>query len=226
MILSKPINNSIKVKVNTILKAAKRRADNYFDENIKSKIKDLDNYDSLLILAKEREVLKKKISKSEYIFYIEYASSPQWLISQYASRTFLLNVDESDILEEAAFLEKYRSNIYKAIDKIKKGKATAGESSRTLNKLKNLILLYTNAENMTNNKLAVEWLAKSYVDLLTKLNNEEISLKEFEIQYIELLEQAKEMEKEIMIQFCIDWFISREMNIREYYDKTYGGGEQ
>ena len=48
---------------------------------------------------------------------------------------------------------------------------------------------------MTNNKLAVEWLAKSYVDLLTKLNNEEISLKEFEIQYIEILEQAKEMEK-------------------------------
>ena len=120
MILSKPINNSIKVKVNTILKAAKRRADNYFDENIKSKIKDLDNYDSLLILAKEREALKKKISKSEYIFYIEYASSPQWLISQYASRTFLLNVDESEILEEAAFLEKYRSNVYKAIDKIKK----------------------------------------------------------------------------------------------------------
>ena len=120
MILSKPINNTIKVKVNTILKAAKRRADNYFDENIKSKIKDLDNYDSLLILAKEREALKKKISKSEYIFYIEYASSPQWLISQYASRTFLLNVDESEILEEAAFLEKYRSNVYKAIDKIKK----------------------------------------------------------------------------------------------------------
>ena len=51
---------------------------------------------------------------------------------------------------------------------------------------------------MTNNKqqTAVEWLAKSYVDLLTKLNNEEISLKEFEIQYIELLEQAKEMQKQ------------------------------
>ena len=38
--------------------------------------------------------------------------------------------------------------------------------------------------------------------------------------------KAKEMEKEIMIKFCIDWFISREMNIREYYEKNYGGGEQ
>ena len=38
--------------------------------------------------------------------------------------------------------------------------------------------------------------------------------------------KAKEIEKEIMIQFCIDWFISREMNIREYYHAIYGGGEQ
>jgi len=75
-------------------------------------------------------------------------------------------------------------------------KIDAGMTNNKINKLKNIIQLYTNTENMTNNKLAVEWLAKSYVDLLTKLNNEEISLKEFEIQYIELLEQAKEMEKE------------------------------
>jgi hypothetical protein len=69
-------------------------------------------------------------------------------------------------------------------------------TNNKISKLKNIIQLYTNTETMTNNKLAVDWLAKSYVDLLTKLNNEEISLKEFEIQYIKLLEQAKEMEKQ------------------------------
>ena len=120
MILSKPINNAIKVKVNTILKAAKRRADQYFDENIKSRIKGLDDYHSLVILDKEYEVIKKDIQKSKYIFYIEYASSPDWLISQYASRTFLLNLDESAILEEAVFIDKCRDNLYKAIDKIRK----------------------------------------------------------------------------------------------------------
>jgi hypothetical protein len=72
-------------------------------------------------------------------------------------------------------------------------------NNNKINKLKNIIQVYTNTETMINNKLAVEWLAKSYVDLLTKLNNEEISLKEFEIQYIELLEQAKEMQKEQII---------------------------
>ena len=87
---------------------------------------------------------------------------------------------------------------------------------------------------MTNNKqqTAVEWLAKSYVDLLTKLNNEEISLKEFEIQYIELLEQAKEMEKD---QINDAYFQGFEDNVwdslddnfnLEYYNETYGGCEQ
>jgi hypothetical protein len=57
---------------------------------------------------------------------------------------------------------------------------------------------------MSNNKSSIEWLAKSYVDLLTKLNNEEISLEEFEIQYIELLEQAKAMHKK-EIKDAIFW---------------------
>ena len=120
MILSKPINNVFKVKVNTILKAAKRRADKYFDENIKSRIKGFDNYERLVILHEEYEKIKKEIQKSEYIFYIEYATSPDWLISQYASRTFLLNVDESLILEEAVFIDKYSTNLYKAIKQIRK----------------------------------------------------------------------------------------------------------
>jgi hypothetical protein len=105
-------------------------------------------------------------------------------------------------------------------------------TNNKINKLKNIIQLYTNTENMTNNKLAVEWLAKSYVDLLTKLNNEEISLKEFEIQYIELLEQAKEMEKEQAIKLHYEYELYVMMNesvvmtFGQFYKQTYGGGEQ
>ena len=66
---------------------------------------------------------------------------------------------------------------------------------------------------MTNNKqqTAVEWLWEIAY-------NRELTVADWK--------QAKEMEKERMIQFCIDWFISREMNIREYYEQTYGGGKQ
>jgi hypothetical protein len=106
-------------------------------------------------------------------------------------------------------------------------------TNNKINKLKNIIQLYTNLENMTNTKLAVEWLAKSYVDLLTKLNNEEISLKEFEIQYIELLEQAKEMEKQQIINSFWNGDntdCTSEQNVKDfaeqYYKQTYGGGEQ
>ena len=106
-------------------------------------------------------------------------------------------------------------------------------TNNKINKLKNIIQVYTNTETMINNKLAVEWLAKSYVDLLTKLNNEEISLKEFEIQYIELLEQAKEMEKE-RIKHAFNWGetnASDECNgdgatyesFEQYYNETYIG---
>ena len=94
---------------------------------------------------------------------------------------------------------------------------------------------------MTNNKQqteinAVEYLSK--VNQFAKENNTDKSRQQTAIEWLfdnvymahselsEKLKQAKEMEKEIMIQFCIDWFISREMNIREYYDKTCGGGEQ
>jgi len=87
---------------------------------------------------------------------------------------------------------------------------------------------------MENNKLTVEWLAKSYVDLLTKLNNEEISLKEFEIQYIELLDKAKEMEKERAIKFACDVHMNVKKDkvkslmqlVDEKYNENYGGGEQ
>jgi hypothetical protein len=59
---------------------------------------------------------------------------------------------------------------------------------------------------MTNNKQSsIEWLAKSYVDLLTELNNDEISLKELEIKYIEILEQAKEKYEHEMCLFADEY---------------------
>ena len=81
---------------------------------------------------------------------------------------------------------------------------------------------------MNNNKqqTAVEWFANESCQLKVQLDNQEISVDEYAVAYVILLYKAKEMEKEIMIKFCIDWFISREMNIKEYYEQTYGGNEQ
>jgi hypothetical protein len=81
---------------------------------------------------------------------------------------------------------------------------------------------------MSNNKqqTAVKQFVATFKTIKVQLDNQEISVDEYAVAYVILLYKAKEMEKERMIKFCIDWFISREMNIKEYYEQTYGEGEQ
>lgn len=87
----------------------------------------------------------------------------------------------------------------------------------------------TSAEptEMTNNKqlTAVDIIYQGMSDkvVMQDVNKALICIHISHDDFIKLHRQAKEMEKERMIQFCIDWFISREMNIREYYEQTYGG---
>ncbi|MBB4804571.1 hypothetical protein HNP37_004668 [Flavobacterium nitrogenifigens] len=118
--IPKPIDSSLKIKVNTILKSAKRRADKAFADNILSRTKVLDDFESLKLIDREYKALKKEIKKSDYPFYIHNSSTPEWVLSQYASRTYLLDVDESRELEKAIYLGKYRSNLLKSIMKIVK----------------------------------------------------------------------------------------------------------
>lgn len=78
---------------------------------------------------------------------------------------------------------------------------------------------------MTNNKqqTAVDIIYQGMSDkiVMQDLNKALICIHISHDDFLKLHKQSKEMEKERMIQFCIDWFISREMNIREYYEQTY-----
>jgi len=85
---------------------------------------------------------------------------------------------------------------------------------------------------MTNNKqqTAVEWFANESWQLKVQLENEEISVGEYAVSYVRLLYKAKEMHKEEITQA---WKkgdgqfdkVSDKMSL-EYYEQTYGGGEQ
>ena len=81
---------------------------------------------------------------------------------------------------------------------------------------------------MTNNKqqTAVEWFDEKTFNQIELLKHLCINEEQFRNNMLIFREQAKEMEKERMIKFCFDWFISKEKNIRKYYEQTYGGGEQ
>jgi hypothetical protein len=88
---------------------------------------------------------------------------------------------------------------------------------------------------MTNNKqqTAVEWFANESWQLKVQLENEEISVDEYAVAYVRLLYKAKEMEKKQIINSFWNGDnadCTSEQNIEEfaeqYYNETYGGGEQ
>ena len=98
-------------------------------------------------------------------------------------------------------------------------------TNNKINKLKNIIQVYTNTENMTNNKLAVEWLEMEIKKFNTVITREYM---------LSLCQQAKEMEKERIetaynkgTVHGIDYPESTlPLTGEQYYEQTYGGGNK
>lgn len=108
---TKPINNHVKKLFDEIYKSSTQKADIDYQNNIEIKIKNLGLFEKLVLLENEKKRINKLINESQYLFYIRNHSSDEWLLSQFASRTFLLNIDESYELGEAIYLGHYRSKI-------------------------------------------------------------------------------------------------------------------
>lgn len=108
---NRPIDSSIRSVVVTSLKAAKKKAENHYKGNITKKINGLDIFESLKIIDQEFKLVKRKVKKSKYPFYIENCTSAEWLVSQFASRAYLLNIDETKDLKKALFLGIYRNKL-------------------------------------------------------------------------------------------------------------------
>jgi hypothetical protein len=71
---------------------------------------------------------------------------------------------------------------------------------------------------------AVEWYSKEHLILLVKLENKEISIGEYVVKHSELLEQAKQMEKEQIIEAHLDGqsLVScKDEYAEQYYNQTY-----
>ena len=97
-------------------------------------------------------------------------------------------------------------------------------TNNKISKLKNIIQLYTNTENMTNNKqqTAVEWLIKQFetTEFYSEESKENVK------------EQAKEMHKKEMVMFVLN-VMGKYKNgdvlaevATELYEQTYEGSEQ
>jgi len=82
---------------------------------------------------------------------------------------------------------------------------------------------------MSNNKqqTAVEWFGNESWQLKVQLDNQEISVDEYAVFYIRLLYKAKAMHrKEIINSFFEGAYGGDNISGEQYYNETYGGGEQ
>jgi hypothetical protein len=91
---------------------------------------------------------------------------------------------------------------------------------------------------MTNNKqqTAVEWFGIEMGKLFAQYHGKIICIGEFHKKRFELEEQAKEMNKEQMDKVAEDWWNEGARYVHDgekkyesfdqYYEQTYGGGEQ
>ncbi len=118
--LHKPINNIIKASYNKLLNEAKQRAEDAYYNNIVLKTEGLNNFKLLKLLDSELSKIKIIIDKSEYPFYIKNHNSDNWLLTQLASRHFLLEVDDTHEFINAVYLGHYERKLFNDIDDIVK----------------------------------------------------------------------------------------------------------
>jgi hypothetical protein len=76
---------------------------------------------------------------------------------------------------------------------------------------------------------AVEWFHEKTWELKMLLEKQQISIDEYGIAYYDILEEAKEMEKQQMIDFANDLLAQNNTNYiaipdlaEQYYTETYG----
>ncbi len=116
--IAKPINNILQAHFQKLVATGIKKAETKYAE-FSAKLRDADHFYQLKNVVEELASVESIISESEYPFYIENHSSENYLLNQFSSRTFLLNVDESEQLEESVSWGHYRSLLWENETKLK-----------------------------------------------------------------------------------------------------------
>ena len=111
----KPINESVKEHFLIIYQAAQAEGKRRFKEEIEAKISQLESYHQMETLVSEYLKLNEIEKNSDHPFYIYYHNQEDKLLNQFASRTFLLSVDESQQLHECIVVGRLKMEVYSKI---------------------------------------------------------------------------------------------------------------
>ncbi len=115
---NKPINNIVKAHFEIIRKTAEEKAEKDFNDNILNEIDGLDDFEKLKLCVAENEKNKALKKQDPHPYYIN--NSDDWLLTQFANRHFLLNVDETDEFIQSVYLGDYGKLIFDKIDELLK----------------------------------------------------------------------------------------------------------
>ena len=109
---TKHINELLEQKVTSIFNSAREAAIREFVEVIGIKLSELDLFHQLQLLMEEYKRLDEHEQASEHPFYIHNHANLQFLLNQFSSRTFLLNVAESEVLFDCVKLGRLKLEVY------------------------------------------------------------------------------------------------------------------
>lgn len=119
MAFNKPINNILKNQVDTIHADAVKKAKLDFKTKVLDKVKNLKHIEESKLVLSEQKRIKDLIDKNDHPYYIRNYGSIDWLLNQFSSRYFLLNVDESVQLGEGIYLSQTRDLLRTRITDLK-----------------------------------------------------------------------------------------------------------
>jgi hypothetical protein len=113
---AKPIHAELKPLFKAIFERGEQRARQTFAET-ENRIKDAGHFERILTLYHEDEKTNKQLAESPHPYYIKNSESD--LLNYFASRTYLLSVNETAELEEAIYLSAYDKLLFDAIDPLR-----------------------------------------------------------------------------------------------------------
>jgi hypothetical protein len=115
---NKPINNILKPQFEFFYSEAVKSAREDFKINISDKIESLEHIEKWNVIISENGKINDLIAQNEHPYYVRDHIEKDWLLAQYSSRHFLLNIDESVEFKEAVYLGEFNHLIGEKIDEL------------------------------------------------------------------------------------------------------------
>jgi hypothetical protein len=224
---NKPINTILKAQFETIHSDAVKKAEQDFKTNVLNKVENLEHFDEFKFLVSEEDRIEELIDKNNHPYYVKNHSSEDWLLSQFSSRHFLLNVDEFAELKEAVYLGKINYLIHKRVSVLRKQIPKFTFNDFLSGKECQYLITYDNQYNIEKEdyykmvtwqsdrlikivSYEVELLVKNHQEYCSTINeplefiNEQIQILEEEL--IESLNDAKEIKRILAKLFAFKGF--------------------